>query len=716
MSAAKKSKAKPDKGSSRESERTSETGRSPAAASKVRSGAPLQAKQPEWKWVVAVLAVTLIAFLNSLDGEFVFDDWWQIDRNPTITSLANIPDMFTQSVWQFLAPKGDTVGPYYRPIFNVSLIINYALFGKTPFGWHLVSVALHLGITLLVYLLCRQWGLTVELAGAAALLFGLHPTKSEPVSWLASQPDLFVSTFLLLSLLFYERYYHGPGGRKPYLLVSLACAALAFFSKEVAIILPGLLIFRELLDWRRGESWKNTAVKLVRRMAPYVALAAFYLLLRYTTLGFISRVEPKAVHIQTLWVYLTVPTVVLGYLRMLFAPYPLAINYGLDYITTIGNPRFWGSVLALAAIIPALVLLVRRSPVGRRALAFAVLPLLPVLNLKAFNQDFSLIQDRYLFLPSIGFSILVVLGLHKLSARFSSGDKLFRSAIVLIALAYLGLTVRQNGFWHNDYVMATNAMRIAPNRPFLLNYMGGMHTQRKEYIDAERYYREALRIDPDYFDSRSNLADALREQGRLAEAVVEFRKAIDAGAPYADTYYNLGVALTSMGKLDEAEAPLIRAIEIHPTKSDARYNLAWTYERRGKVELAMKTYAETLHLNPAYPEPRINLAVMLTKQGKYKEALEQLQTAQRYAPSHPVLLYAMGDAYLRLGKHKEALEPLNQLAQREPRHRLVHTSLGLCHEATGNVRQAKAEFRKAIEVAPQDPYTNTARDHLSKLP
>src|SRR5438105_13850006 len=120
-------------------------------------------KRREWLLIGGVLLITAFAFFNSLNGQFVYDDRLQIVRNPTITQVANIPKMFVQSVWQFLnqADKA-AAGPYYRPLFNIALIVNYALFGLQSFGWHLFSLLIHLGVVFLVYRLARQWALGRE--------------------------------------------------------------------------------------------------------------------------------------------------------------------------------------------------------------------------------------------------------------------------------------------------------------------------------------------------------------------------------------------------------------------------------------------------------------------------------------------------------------------------------------------------------------------------
>jgi Flp pilus assembly protein TadD len=70
---------------------------------------------------------------------------------------------------------------------------------------------------------------------------------------------------------------------------------------------------------------------------------------------------------------------------------------------------------------------------------------------------------------------------------------------------------------------------------------------------------------------------------------------------------------------------------------------------------------------------------------------------------------------MKTQRYDEAIATFSQLAARNLHQNLVHTSLGLCYEGVGKKEEARAEFQKAIEVAPQDPYTNTAREHLAKL-
>jgi tetratricopeptide (TPR) repeat protein len=676
----------------------------------------VHANKRERLFVLGILAITALAFVNALDGQFVYDDRLQILKNPTLNSLANIPRMFTQGVWQFLN-EGDktSVGPYYRPLFNIVLIINRQLFGLDVFGWHLVSIALHLGVVLLVYRLARQWKLSFEVAAASALLFGVHPVHCESVSWVAALPDPLAAAFVLSSLLLYERYYHGGANAPLFLVASVTLGFMAMLSKEVGLMFPFFLVARELLDGHR-EKVVELAGRIARRTAPYFATIALYLGMRYYVLGFLGRDEPSSLGIPAIQVLITIPSVLLGYARMLLIPYPLAVMYGNTYVQSTMDVRFWGPALAVGVLLAGALWFVRSSPAGRRALAFIIIFIVPVLNLKAFRQEESLLHDRYLYLPSIGFCMLVAIAFDSISSRFAERrGQVFAGAALLSGAILLGLTFYQNFSWQSELAMTENAMKVAPRWPYLHNYIGAYYAEQRRFAEAEPAYLAAIDIDAEYYDSHSNLGDIYREQGKLREAERCYLNAIAYGAPYSETYYNLGVTYTSEGRIAEAEEPLRRALEIRPSHLKARYNLGWIYAQQGKDSLAEQAYSETLQQDPTYPEARINLAILLTKLGRYDEARNHLHTAQQYAPEHPVRLYALGDVNLKTQRYEEALTAFKQVDARNLYQNIVHTNLGLCYEGLGKREEAKAEFQRAISAAPQDPSTNTARDHLAKL-
>ncbi|MFY9611719.1 MAG: tetratricopeptide repeat protein [Blastocatellia bacterium] len=686
-------------------------------ARREKGRARASARKTERLILAGVLLVSALAFANSLDGQFVYDDRLQILKNPTLTTLTNIPKMFTQGVWQFLNEKDKSAtGPYYRPLFNIALIVNYQLFGLGVFGWHVFSVAVHLGMVLLVYLLARRWDLSTEAAAGSALLFGLHPIHSESVAWISALPDPLAALFILSSLLLYERYYQRKASDPAVLVASVGLALLAMLSKEVAIVFPVFLLVREALIRSDGESLRQAVLRIASRAAPFFAAILLYLGMRYYVLGFLRRDEPTSLGIPLLQVLLTIPSVLLSYARMLFVPYPLAVMYENTYVQSAADVRFWGAGLAVGVLVGVAIWLVRSSQSGQRELAFLIVFLVPVLNLKAFRQEESLLHDRYLYLPSIGFCILVAMGLERLIARFAPAQReAFATVTLLLSVTLFGLTHYQNYSWQDELAMTGNALKVAPRWPFLHNYIGAYYSEQRNLAKAEQAYLDTIRIDPQYYDAYANLADVFREQGKLNDAEQAYLKSIQYGAPYAETRYNLGVTYIGEGRYEDATRALLGAVEIQPSHPNARYNLGWSYERLGNSALAEQAYVETLRHNPSFPEPRINLGVLLTTQGRYDEALTQLQAAQSYAPDHPICLYAIGDVFLKLKRYDDAIAQFTKLVRREPQHKLVYTGLGLCYEGLGRNADAKPHFEKAIEIAPREQYTGIARAHLARL-
>jgi len=667
--------------------------------------------------VLLILAITLVVFLNSLGGEFVYDDSYQILKNPTLQSADNIPAMFTQGVWQFMSSDtSKAVGLYYRPMFNSLLIVNYQLFGFSPFGWHLVSLLLHLTATFLVYRLARAWQLSREIAALAALLFGVHPIHVESVAWVSGVPDPLATVFVLLALIFHERFVR-EGANNKWVLASFGAALLALFTKEVAIVLAGAVALREWLRDSGEESFNTKLNRVVQRMAPFVIAAFLYLAARIAVLGFISKPEPKAAGITTEQVLLTQPSVLFAYIRMLFVPYPLSVIYDHGYVNAPNQMPFWLPLLLSIAVLAIAFWLVRKSKPGLLALAWTLMFLLPVLNLKAFNPEESIIHDRYLYLPSAGFCLLAAMGIGWLYNRATAPKKkLVFAAAILVVVVFSGMTFVQNFTWQNDLTMATHAMTYAPGRPFLMNYIAAYYSNQGKPAEAEKFYKQAIAAKPDYYDAMSNLGDIYYKQNNFAESEKYYSQAVAAGARYTQTLYNLADSLAKQGKFAAAEQPLQQAIAEQANYAEAHFYLGWVNQQQGKLPQAEASYRNALGYKSEYAEARINLATVMNDQGRLKDAENQLVEVRKIQPGNPVMLYTLGEVYRKSNRAQEAIAVLTQLTNAQPQHQQGWLSLGQCYEQTGNTAEARSKYQRAAEIAPQTAVATTARTRLAALP
>src|SRR5215470_14297949 len=205
-------------------------------------------------YALVPVALGLITSLNTLRDGFVADDATQILNNGLIKHLANIPDAFFTSVWAFAS--NDIVfatDTYYRPLFNVLLTVNYAIFGDSAWGWHLVNALIHAAAVYLVFLLVREMTDDNWLAGITAVLFGVHPAHSESVAWVSGITDPWMAVFALPAVYCYWKY--ARDGRKSLLLGSAGFYFLALLVKETAVAIPMLILFCETWYFGTSRPW-----------------------------------------------------------------------------------------------------------------------------------------------------------------------------------------------------------------------------------------------------------------------------------------------------------------------------------------------------------------------------------------------------------------------------------------------------------------------------
>jgi len=121
-------------------------------------------------WPVGLLLlVTCAVYANALGLGFVWDDHYQILRNHWLRDPHYIPQIFTSAFWDFLNPNQRTTTNFYRPLQSLTYMLCYGISGLEPWSFHLASVLLHVGVTLMAYALLRRWTSDYRVALAAAL-------------------------------------------------------------------------------------------------------------------------------------------------------------------------------------------------------------------------------------------------------------------------------------------------------------------------------------------------------------------------------------------------------------------------------------------------------------------------------------------------------------------------------------------------------------------
>ncbi|MFP5264538.1 MAG: tetratricopeptide repeat protein [Blastocatellia bacterium] len=608
-------------------------------------------------WVIAlILAAAFVGFANTIDNGFAYDDTTQILGNETIRSFSNIPLAFTKEVWfwRVLQDKdpnkeyGPTT-PYYRPLFTVYLMLGWALFGNWAPGWHLVNVLMHLLAVAFAFLIVEHVTRNRWLSVISTLLFALHPLRAESVAWISGVTDLFLALFLLPSFYLYMLYREG--GKAKHLAGALSLFLLAAFSKEPAVALPIFIVVYELFIINRGRALGEKVRPAALYGSMFLVVSVGYFAMRYLALGFIfhdNRFTSYPFH----QVLMTIPLVVCKYIGLLFWPVNLSIFHSTPMVTAPTSVRFLLPLLLVAALSAALWQL-RNSTVARFAILWFAVNLLPVLNLSAFGEDF-MVQERYVYISSIGFSLLVAMVLVRLPFEkwFTLGNRRMAQAaaagVVLVLLT--GRTVAQNMVWKNDMTLWEHGAEAAPDQAMSHFVLGHKYVNSQNWEKAVEELERYVALKPMNIIVINNLAASHL-------MLYEYQHVFNRGS--ADrAHIDRAVALCERGLSISEEDPTIwdtlgRAYSFNTA-------LPYNYDR------AIACFERGRKLQPDNAMINYHLGAAYVMKNSPDNALLYLEIARQQESGIPDIYKFMGYAYRGKGQIQEAINSFNQYLQIQP--------------------------------------------------
>ena len=207
------------------------------------------------------------------------------------------------------------------------------------------------------------------------------------------------------------------------------------------------------------------------------------------------------------------------------------------------------------------------------------------------------------------------------------------------------------------------SIAIKPNYLETLETYGAVLLAKGETGEAEKRYRKALEINPDYWPASMGLARSFAEQGKLTEALAELQKCfgMNPGEPQ-DVLLAYGDILTELGRLDEAVQSYRKAIALDPEQYLYHRALGVALGLQGKLDEALVCFKRAVELNPNDPGAHFNQGLVLVQQRRLDEAVAQYRTVLRIDPEYvkalnalALVLAAAPDAGLRNGKEATVL-------------------------------------------------------------
>ena len=583
------------------------------------TGAP--SGQKYFALVCLVLALGTMALYWPITSHpfIIFDDEQYITANPHVTSGLN----WTNLVWALKSSEQAN----WHPLTWVSHQLDCTLFGVTAGGHHLVNLLFHVTNTLLVFLFLRGATGALWRSAFVAALFAWHPLHVESVAWAAERKDVLSTFFWLLTLLAYARYaqkvtsdkWQVTNGESAasrithhaslFYFAALIFFALGLMSKPMVVTLPFVLLLLDFWPLQRISDFRfpiSDFKRLLLEKIPFFALAFAGSAVTYLVQAGGGAVVSKMPWSERL------ANVVLAYARYTaktFWPTDLAIIYP--------HPRHWPVALALgaAAVLAVWTLLCLRDWRKRPFLTVGWLwflgTLVPTVGLVQVGA--ASMADRYTYIPSIGFFIVVVWGAVEIFSTQPRGKIILPVAGGAVLLACVVTTSIQISLWRDSITLFRHTIEVTTDNYAAENTLGKAYEKIGDDTHALFLYRAAVATEPRFPQSQFNLAMCLLTFGQSAEALEHLQAAAALEPRDPDIQFDLGIYFSQHASWTNAANCFSNAVLVRPGYAPAQLGLGSAYANLGLAAEAAPHLREALRLDPKLPEAQKNLNRLLAE-------------------------------------------------------------------------------------------------------
>ena len=655
------------------------------------------------------MVFTVIGFgiyFPCLNGGPIWDDHYLIGENPFFRSPIFSFEVFRQHLF------AESFSAHYRPVQNLSYMLDYWLWGESTAGYHCTNVLIHSAAAWLLFLLIRgllpplckcERDMTVP-AFLVALLWLVHPVHNAAVAYIAGRADSLGALFSIGAWV----VWRGSWERKD-VASRMACRAVAaalflfgLCAKEIALVWA-LLFALHTLFFDDRISRKGRILSIAGVLLAIVGYAALHALPAHRAGVPGAMAEPFGGR-------MVLALRALGdYCGLMLAPVRLMMERSLGNGDLYSSRVTWWrgagaeylSMLGVCAL-AASVWLWRRGGEARSLRRFGLVwffvSFVPISNLIPLNAE---VAEHWIYTASIGF-ILLIAGVVPMLPQC------VKRWVVPLSFAGAAALAVRTGFraadWVNGETFAERTIADGGGTARLLAYYANELGRNGKFTKQEQVYRKTLTIYPEFVTARIGLGICLQRQGRIEEAksLLDIGRASDV---LSNVPRNWNAALNLAGQLHKdgrsAEAlALVR--EWRPMNRDtwelAGFEANVLRETVGPFA-ALTVVAEYARAHWWHLPSQLGLASLQREAGNLEGALETARKAQRLDIRGAAAYFETAKCEASLGRLSDALESQAVAVSRAPDNRDYLNFFSAILHQLGRTGEAVAVHRKSDAIA-----------------
>ena len=591
--------------------------------------------------IIFVICIGIFVWRDTLNNEFVYDDNALIVNNEYIHSIFPVTKFFSSETSSVDLRMNKSE---WRPLTRFILALTYHIYGLNPKSYHLINFIFHILNSILVFSLVlliyyvKYDDLSVSsiLVGfITSVIFLIHPVQVETVAWATQISNILFLFFYLIGLIFYVLYTFSLRFRVnnklciSYFIISVYCFILSLFCKEMAISFLFIIIGYNLILMR------ESVIEAFRRSVIYFIVLFIFVLVRGIVIGMVGQPSVWASFIPRM---LTMVKGFSYYIRLLFIPYPLSIEYLFSIKSVLDLEVLFYGILLLGIFYLG-YRLSSKYPLISFGIYIFFISLLPASNIIPINTT---INERYLYLGVIGFGLVIsqlIINFFDIFSfinflRFKLKLVIKFLVILVLFILYSFISVVRIRDWKDHWSLVTANLKTCPQSATLHYGMGKAYASKGMYKEAIREFELCLKIDPEYERVLSDLGIDSDGVSEIDNLVDKYRQTLQKRVDFFDGLHNLGLAYFNNGEYRKSVKVLEEACRINSEDLEAKTNLAVAYAYTGEIEKGINLCKEVLNKNPGMTKTRYNLGLFYAVVGLLEEAEEQYKEVLRIEQDH----------------------------------------------------------------------------------
>lgn len=528
-----------------------------------------------WQLFFITIGVHILMLKNNFT--FYSDDVYVL-YNPIVKhfSLENLKLMF---VTYF--------DGHYHPLTLLTLAINYAMSGDHAVSYNVTNLLIHASNVVLIFVFIKLLFKRSDFAFIVALIWAVHPLHVESVARITDRKDTQYVFFLLVALINYLKYKSSPSNNK-FLIYTAVAFILSLLSKGQALIFP---IIIALIDWYYYKT-ENKKIDF-KTIAYFIPVSLFFAWLAFRAqlyTGYLSQTED--VSLSQIIFY--PGTILSNYVFKLFVPINLSAQYTIPKISDLVG-QIYLLIIPLALVILLIFAYIKNKHIYFFGVMFYLITVSIMLRVIPIAENF--MPDRYNYLPSLGFSLILAQLYFYFNQKIKAANILKYAGITYL-LFFATLSFLRVPVWKDGLSIWQDAYKKYPNDTDVLQNLGDIYLNKQQPQKAVEYLKKSIEVDSLNILARLSLYKSYNALSEKEKAKQELKHLLSLKPKTANQFSNQAIVYSQFGKYDKAIELNNISIKKHPLFIKFQLNHIGFLFYKMQFEEGLQKSNDLLSVNP----------------------------------------------------------------------------------------------------------------------